>query len=281
MLVPVGNAGAYTGTGNNTWLLASPDAGACLVDAGIGNQHHLDALTAALAAQQSALAHVLVTHAHLDHASGAPMMAARFPGASFAKYAWPAHDVAGVEWQHIEDGAQVDVCGVSLTALHTPGHAPDHLCFWHEPSRTVFSGDLVHATSSVAIIHSRGGDLGQYLASLERLIALGPACLLPGHGPVMDHPGQAVRALQATRDHRLRREEQVSAAVAAGHETVQAITDSIYDGLAPELVRLACENVRAHLEKLTRDGRAVRDDAAARSTGEAGTADDGVRWRPV
>lgn len=281
MLVPVGNAGAYTGSGNNTWLLASPGAGACLIDAGIGNQHHLNALTAALAAQQSALAHVLVTHAHLDHASGAPMMAARFPRASFAKFAWPEHDVAGVEWQHIEDGARVDAAGMSLMALHTPGHAPDHLCFWHEPSRTVFSGDLVHATTSVAIIHSRGGDLGQYLASLERLIALGPACLRPGHGPVMDHPGQAIRVLQATRDHRLRREEQVSAAVAAGHETVQAITDSIYDGLAPELVRLACENVRAHLEKLTRDGRAVRDDAAARSTGGAGTADDGVRWRPA
>ena len=274
-LVQVGNAGPYTGAGNNTWLITAGGTSG-LVDAGIGNDAHLDAVAAALEAQHSTLEQVLVTHAHQDHAAGAPALARRLGVRRFRKFTWPEHDVDGVAWQHVEDGATLDVAEVTLTALHTPGHAPDHLAFWHQDSGVMFTGDLVNAASSVAIIQSRGGDLVSYLASLERLLALQPARLLPGHGPIIEHP---VRLLTATLAHRRRRDEQVAAAVAAGHATVQAIANSIYDGLAPELMPLARENVRAHLEKLTREGRVVCETVDARSS--AATAADDIHWRPA
>ena len=98
-----------------------------------------------------------------------------------------------------------------------------------------------------------GGDLAQYLASLSRLHALEPARLLPAHGPPIDDPPAVITAYIA---HRLEREQQVVDAPAAGRQTVQAIAESIYHGLAPALMPAAQENVRAHLEKLKRDGRA-------------------------
>jgi len=108
------------------------------------------------------------------------------------------------------------------------------------------------------MIHaSRGGNLAQYLASLRRLEALNPARLLSAHGPPIDDPRQVLAAYIA---HRLDREQQVIAALAAGHSTVQAIAESIYDGLSPALMPAARENVRAHLEKLQNEGRASRAD---------------------
>lgn len=263
ILVEVRNASAFTGSGNNTYLLAPEGQPACLIDAGIGTDQHVEAIAAHTASRHSPLTDVLVTHAHADHASGAPVLARRLPIARFSKYLWPEHDSTDVSWHHVADGARLRVGGTELTALHTPGHAPDHLAFWHEASRTVFTGDLVHAGTSVAIIHSRGGDLMEYLASLERLVALQPQRLLPGHGPAIDEP---VRALEVTLAHRRRRETQVIAVLRQGASTVQTIADSIYDGLPPALMVLALENVRAHLEKLRREGRALCD------------ADE---WRPI
>jgi glyoxylase-like metal-dependent hydrolase (beta-lactamase superfamily II) len=256
ILVEVHNASAFTGSGNNTYLLAPAGESACLIDAGIGTEPHLEAIAAHTVARQSPLTDVLVTHAHVDHASGAPALARRWRVARFSKYRWPEHDSSELDWQHVADGTRLSVGGTELTALHTPGHAPDHLAFWHEASRTVFTGDLVHAGTSVAIIHSRGGDLVQYVASLERLLALRPHRLLPGHGPAIDEP---IRVLEVTLAHRRRRETQVIAALQHGASTVQHIADSIYDGLPSTLMVLALENVRAHLEKLRQEGRATCD----------------------
>jgi glyoxylase-like metal-dependent hydrolase (beta-lactamase superfamily II) len=262
LLIEVDNAGPFTGTGNNTYLLASPGVPACLIDAGVGTAAHLDRVAHHLATRHTSLSDVLVTHAHPDHSSGAPSLAARFGVRRFIKHQWPEHDDPGVDWQHTTDGTSLQAGGTSLVVLHTPGHSPDHLSFWHQPSGTIFTGDLVNQLSSVAIIFSRGGSLSDYLHSLERLLLLNPARLLPGHGPPIERPADILRA---TLVHRRAREGQVTAAVAAGHETVQAIADSIYHGLQPALMPLARENVRAHLEKLKTDGRVV---------------DDGDRWRP-
>ena len=263
LLVEVRNEGPTTGTGNNTYLLAPPGAPASLIDAGIGTAAHLDAIAAHLTARRAPLTDVLVTHAHPDHIAGAPALAARFGVRRFAKYRWPGHDTAALDWTHVDDGAALAVAGTTLVALHTPGHSPDHLAFWHEPSGTLFTGDLVHQLASVAIIFSRGGNLAHYLASLERLLALNPTRLLPGHGPAIDRPADVLRATLA---HRRAREAQVAAAVASGHETAQAIADSIYDGLLPALMVLARETVRAHLEKLKTDGRAIDDNDRWRAT---------------
>jgi glyoxylase-like metal-dependent hydrolase (beta-lactamase superfamily II) len=249
------NPGPMTGQGNNTYLLAAGGGAATLVDAGIGHDSHLAALRQALDANRARLGEVLVTHGHADHAAGAPAIAASHPGAQFTKYPWPDEDQRyRIGWRPLADGDIVHVGDDDLVALHTPGHSPDHLAFWHEPTRTIFTGDLVVLGGSVMIHWSRGGDLGQYLSSLERLRALAPRRLLPAHGAAIDDP---VGVLTAYLEHRRMRERQVAAALADGHTSVQAIAKSIYDDLDPALLPAAWENVRAHLEKLKSDGRAI------------------------
>jgi acetylornithine deacetylase/succinyl-diaminopimelate desuccinylase-like protein/glyoxylase-like metal-dependent hydrolase (beta-lactamase superfamily II) len=246
-----------TGAGNNTYLLTG-NGEATLVDAGAGDQRHLDDLARKLNDSRATLTYVLVTHAHADHASGAPALASAHPTAIFMKYPWPAEDAQySITWRTVFDRAPVPAGDDTLIALHTPGHSPDHLALWHEPSGTIFSGDLVVLGSSVMIHWSRGGNLAQYLESLERLRALAPRRLLPAHGPIIEDP-HAV--LTAYLNHRREREHEVVAALQAGRETVQTIAESIYHGLSPALVAAAHENVRAHLEKLQTEGRATEDD---------------------
>jgi glyoxylase-like metal-dependent hydrolase (beta-lactamase superfamily II) len=253
LLVFAHNPSPMTGMGNNTYLIADGGA-AALVDAGVGEARHLGDLDAELKAQRAQLEQVLVTHGHRDHAGGAPAIAAAYPSAVFRKLPWPDEDEQyAVAWNTLADGDVVTVGEEALTALHTPGHSPDHLAFWHEPSRAAFTGDLVVSGSSVMIHWSRGGDLGQYLASLERLLALEPRRLFPAHGPAIDDP-HAILTQYLT--HRRFREQQVLNALRAGQTTVEAIAESIYDGLAPALMPAARENVRAHLEKLRTDGAA-------------------------
>jgi glyoxylase-like metal-dependent hydrolase (beta-lactamase superfamily II) len=251
------NPSPMTGAGNNTYLIAHAGGGAALIDAGVGEPRHLHALASRLAIQRARLEHVLVTHGHADHASGAASIAALHPDARCLKAPWPEADVrSAVTWWPLEDGDRIQAGSEILTTLRTPGHSPDHVAFWHEHTGTVFTGDLVVQGGSVMIQFSRGGDLGEYLFSLDRLLGLRPARLLPAHGPEIDDPGQVLRA---TIEHRLGRERQVVSALAAGRDTVPSIAESIYDGLAPALMPAAHETVRAHLEKLRREGRAVEE----------------------
>ncbi|MGE3179911.1 MAG: MBL fold metallo-hydrolase [Vicinamibacterales bacterium] len=251
IVIAAGNAGPMTGAGNNTYLIPGRDR-MVLVDAGPGDAVHVAAVGRCLDLHGRPLTDVLVTHGHDDHAGGASTLARMF-GATCAKFAWPGHDARhAVAWRLLADGARIEVGGAGpLVAFHTPGHSPDHLAFWHEESRLLFTGDLVNPLGSVAIAWSRGGDMAAYLASLARMAGLRPRRLLPAHGPPIDDPD---RHLAAAIAHRLRREAQVAEAVAGGLGTVAAIADSIYDGLDPALLPAARENVRAHLEKLRTDG---------------------------
>ncbi len=252
------NPGPMTLGGNHTYLLVG-EHGAALIDAGIGDDRHVDAVAAATQARGVTLTEVLVTHAHPDHASGAPALAARFPSARFRKVSWPEQD-AGVpiDWQPLVDGERVLSGDHTLVVAHTPGHSPDHAVFWHERTRTAFSGDLVIQDGSVMIEASKGGSLVRYMQALERLIALRPAVMLPSHGPDIADPAGL---LQGYLDHRRLRERQILEALGSGRRTVLTIAESIYDGLDPALLPAALENVRAHLEKLESEGRAIERDA--------------------
>jgi glyoxylase-like metal-dependent hydrolase (beta-lactamase superfamily II) len=255
ILLRAHNPGPMTGSGNNTYLIASTKGSAALIDAGVGEPRHLADLDAELRAREARLDHVLVTHGHRDHASGAPGLARAYPEAIFIKRPWSGEDAQyAVPWRTASDGDLLPAGDDELKVIHTPGHSPDHLAFWHEPSGTIFSGDLVVHGSSVMIHTSRGGNLSEYLRSLERLMMLEPRVLLPAHGPRVDAPR---KLLTSYLEHRRMREQQVLDALHAGRATVQEIAESIYDGLDPALMPAAHENVRAHLEKLKAQGLVI------------------------
>ena len=245
-----------TGAGNWTYLIRGRVP--TLVDAGTGDPRHLAAIEEALGGET--LAQVLVTHAHPDHVSGAPALASAFPGASLRKMAWPGRDERWpAAWEPLVDGQRVEAGDTALVAIHTPGHAPDHLCFWHEASRTVFGGDLAVKGTTVYIPSRLGGDVAAYLGSLRRILALRPARILPAHNGEIDDPEPVLRGYI---EHRLQREAQVLEALRAGDTATAAIVARVYRGLQGRLVPLAQESVESHLIKLEREGR-VRSDADA------------------
>lgn len=245
-----------TGEGNWTWFV--PGRIPTLIDAGVGQPGHLDSLLAALGGATTL--QVLVTHGHSDHASGAPAIAARVPGARFLKMPWPARDGRwAVPWAPLADGDPVDVGDERLTVVHTPGHAPDHLCFWHASSRTLFGGDLAIDGTTVWIPSTDDGDLHAYMASLDRILALDPLRIYPAHGPVIADPARLLRQYIA---HRARREAQILEAIGAGDERPEAIVARVYAALDGELRTRARETVIAHLRKLERGGRVRRTDDA-------------------
>jgi glyoxylase-like metal-dependent hydrolase (beta-lactamase superfamily II) len=246
-----------TGSGNNTYLIASVDGRAVLVDAGVGMPAHLAQLSAALDARRSRLTEVLVTHGHPDHVSGVTRLAQAHPAVRFLKQPWPGQDEQfDVAWEAIGGGETIAAGPERLMVVATPGHSPDHVAFWHAPSGTMFTGDLVALGTSVMIHASRGGNLAEYLRSLERILEYDPRMLLPAHGPRVDNPRALIVGYL---NHRREREQQVLAALRADRGTVEAIAESIYHELTPALVPAARENVRAHLEKLRAEGRAVFD----------------------
>ncbi len=252
------NPGPFTGAGNWTYLIRGRVT--TLIDAGTGEPQHLEALEQAL--DGATLSQVIVTHGHTDHASGVTALAAKYPGVRFFKMPWPERDGRWpAPWEPLRDGEAVSAGDDSLTAVHTPGHAPDHLCFWHAESRTMFCGDLAQRGTTIYIPPNLQGDLVAYLESLDRVLALRPAQLLPAHGPVIDDPEAVLRNYI---EHSHEREEQILALLREGDSTPDAMVRRMYRGLKEAVVPMARESVLAHLLKLEREGRVRRGGDAAR-----------------
>jgi len=238
------NPSAWTGpTGNNTYLL--PGRVPALVDAGVGHPAHLAAIAVAL--RGSELAVVLVTHGHQDHAGGLPAIAARWPGAQIVRSTESFGDL-------------VSAGDSRLRLVPTPGHSPDHVCFFDEAEGDLYGGDLVRLEGTIVIPASRGGNLRQYLESLRRVRALAPRRLLPGHGPIIDDPA---RVIDLYIRHRQEREAQVIEALRNGLATPEAIAARLYGELPAAITAAAADTVLAHLVKLEE---------------EAGAALTGGRW---
>ena len=250
------NPGPMTGEGNRTWLIPGPRA--VLVDAGVGDPRHLGALRLALHDAGVVLESVWYSHTDIATTPPAPP---RFrpsgPPVRVLKYPWPDVDGRlGVAVEPLRNEQSIPGADDGLVVVHTPGHSPDHICLWHQPSRTLFGGDLLISGGTVVIPASRGGRLADYLRSLERVLALDPAVVLPAHGADIERPADLIRGNLA---HRSRREAQVLEALARGPATPAMLARMIYDRLPDPLQRQAEESVLAHLVKLEEEGRATSD----------------------
>jgi glyoxylase-like metal-dependent hydrolase (beta-lactamase superfamily II) len=244
LLIPALNPSDLTGrAGNNTWLLDGAEP--ALVDAGVGVPAHVDAIAAALGGR--ALRRVLVTHGHSDHAAGVPALRARWP--ALEAWKWPGPGESG--WRALAEGERIRAGDAALTIIHTPGHALDHVCFWDAASRDLYGGDMVVLGSTVMIPGDRGGGLRAYLASLERLAALAPARILPGHGPIIGDPAALIAEYL---DHRRLRDTQVAACLAEGLTDPDAIVGRMYPDLPAPLRFAAVATIESHIRKLREDG---------------------------
>lgn len=204
---------------------------------------------------------LLLTHQHLDHVSGAMHLAAR-TGAPIWAHADTARLLAGhvAVDRFLSDGDVIELAGARprrVRCLHTPGHAPGHLCFADELTGFIAVGDMVASISTILVDTESEGDMRQYLDSLDRLAGQGARALLPAHGgPIPDAAGK----LQEYVRHRLWREERVAAALAErGRARARDLVPQAYSDVAPALYGLAERSLVAHLVKLAGDGRARRD----------------------
>lgn len=248
------NPGMMTGPGTNTYLVGEREL--AVIDPGPAIDAHIEAV---LAAGAGRIRWVLCTHTHLDHspaaaaireATGAQLIGRPAPsGASqdqgFAPERAPAH------------GETLALGDLSLRALHTPGHASNHLCYLLEQTGMLFTGDHVMQGSTV-VINPPDGDMRAYLASLEALLAEEFAIFAPGHGYLIGAPHKELRRLIA---HRLGRESKVVAALAKlGAATLEELVPAVYDDVPARLHAVAARSLRAHLDKLVAERRAAVQD---------------------
>jgi glyoxylase-like metal-dependent hydrolase (beta-lactamase superfamily II) len=243
------NPGMMTGPGTNTYLVGR--RAPILVDTGVGLPEYVPLLEGYLRERGwPAPSRVILTHRHRDHLGGVATLRARFPGLPVAKLVHKDSDLPD-DVHTLADGDVIEGDGVTLTAVHTPGHASDHLCFVLEEERALFTGDVVLG-GSTTVIPSDDGDLFDYMASLRRLQSLGIRRIYPAHGPVIeDGPGRLAEYIE----HRLMRERQILAALADGLDTIPAMVARIYADVPEKLHPVAAMSVESHLKKLAREGR--------------------------
>ena len=254
------NAGLMTGPGTNTYLLGLGEI--TVLDPGPDDADHLQAI---MDAADGAIRWIVVTHTHRDHSPLAAALAertgARLIGGS------PPHDGRQDDTfrpEHLpRDGERLRFGDIVLTAVHTPGHASNCVCYLLEDERLLFTGD--HVLEGVSpVILPPDGDMAAYLASLEKLAAYEFERIAPGHGGVMQRGKRVISLLRA---HRIAREDKVLEKLMRGAATLDQLTPAVYDDVPPERHAWAKLTLEAHLIKLARDGRVIEYEGSWRLSG--------------
>jgi len=270
------NPSKFTYRGTGTYILGHGDV--VVIDPGPRLDSHRDALAAALAGER--VRAILVTHCHSDHS---PLAAWMHAETGAPTYAFGPHPPPDPKWEAlaqddtpaeavgdddpvvmeeaidfafaptvaVADGDRIpDTPGLAITAVHTPGHTSNHMCWALDEERALFTGDHVMGWSTT-VVSPPDGDMAGYIASLRKVGVRGDATLWPTHGPARDDGAEYVGALV---EHRLDRERGVLAALDAGPATIREIVELLYADVRPELHKAAGMSVWSHLLKLVAQG---------------------------
>jgi glyoxylase-like metal-dependent hydrolase (beta-lactamase superfamily II) len=285
------NASPYTFTGTQTYIVGAGAAVAVIdpgpADGGGGSGDlgsdpnpfkgadtngagHVEAILAAVG--DAKITAILCTHTHRDHSpaaaplkalTGAPIVGcAPLSLKDDGPRADSAFDRTYAPDRVLGDGERLSGPDWTIEAVATPGHTSNHLCFALVESGALFTGDHVMAWST-SVVSPPDGDMGAYIASLQKLYDRSDARFYPAHGPWVDKPRQLVRGMLG---HRRQREAQILKLLAAGPQEIPAMVAAMYKGLDPRLTGAAGRSVLAHLVDLERRGRAVRSHRASEDT---------------
>jgi glyoxylase-like metal-dependent hydrolase (beta-lactamase superfamily II) len=257
--VVANNPGPFTFKGTGVYIVGGNDV--AVIDPGPDLPEHVDALKRVLGNRR--VTHILVTHCHSDHSPAARPLK-EWSGA--ATYAFGPHGSGRDDWEakveaggdmdfvpdiRVKDGEIVTGNGFTFECVHTPGHTSNHMCYALKEEKALFTGDHIMGWSTT-VVTPPDGDMADYIASVEKLERRGDRTLYPTHGAPVTDPGPF---LAAYREHRLDRERQVLASIAAGRDTIPAMVAHMYADVDKRLHPAASRSVLAHLIKLEREGR--------------------------
>ncbi|HEY1261813.1 MAG TPA: MBL fold metallo-hydrolase [Stellaceae bacterium] len=256
------NPSPFTFRGTGTYVVGYGEV--AVIDPGPDLDDHVEALLAGLSGER--VTHILVTHTHRDHSPAAKLLQAATGAATygFGPHAGGRRGDPGFEeggdWEftpdvRVADGDEIAGNGWHFEAVHTPGHTSNHLCFAWPEQGVLFSGDHVMGWST-SVVAPPDGDMGAYMASLDKLLGRSDRVYWPTHGPAITEPKPYVRAFIA---HRREREADILGCLAAGIERIDRIVERLYAGLQPGLRRAAARSVHAHLIDLAGRGRVACD----------------------
>ena len=243
------NPGPMTYFGTNTYLIDT-EQGLVVLDP--GPEDHPDHVAAIMRHTGGRIALILVSHTHHDHVGAVPELQAKCgaPTVGF-KVTGDATFSADIK---LSDGDMV----AGMAAVHTPGHALDHLCFGLKAKngdRVLFSADHVMSWST-SIVSPPGGNMKDYFNSLELLLKRDDDVFLPGHGPELREPRTLVGEMLT---HRLAREQAIAKKLTEGPATTYTLMDTLYSRVNPRLRNAAERNVLAHLLKMEIESKVARD----------------------
>jgi len=261
--VVANNPGPFTFKGTGVYIVG--DRHVAVIDPGPDLPEHVEALKRALDGRR--VTHILLTHAHSDHSPAAKPLKewSGAPTYAFGPHGF-GHDEDGPKVEaggdmdfvpdiRVKDGEILRGDGFTFEAVHTPGHTSNHMCYALAEEKALFTGDHIMGWSTT-VVTPPDGDMADYIASVEKLQARDDAILYPTHGAPVTDPGPFLAAYRA---HRLDREAQVLASIAAGRDTIPAMVAHMYADVDARLHPAASRSVLAHLIKLEREGRVARD----------------------